>query len=218
METVHAEDLNGMSPAQLYFNFRNRYPLYKGHGRCVISGKPTKFNETTERYERFHSEREKEIYREEFKKRMLKVYGKETLLKDPEWQKKMLANRKISGEYLWSDGKTKIPYTGSYEKDFLEFLDKQLDWADPNDIMSPGPTFVYQYNGKTHFYIPDFYITSLDLIIEVKASDNKHYRLRDIGMEKAKDEVIRKTKHRYLKIMDKKYDEFLKLIDEIRNS
>lgn len=216
MEVEHPADLNGLPPSQIYFNLRNRYPLYKGNGKCVMTGKPTKFNTTTERYERFFDEKAKEKYREEFKKRMYKVHGKETLLKDPEHQKKMLKNRKISGEYTWSDGKTKFDYTGTYEKDFLNFLDKQLDWENPNDIMAPGPTFIYKHKGEKHFYIPDFYISSLDLIIEIKASDNKHYRQRDIGMERAKDSAMEETKHRYLKVMDKKYNNFMNLLEDIK--
>ena len=80
----------------------------------------------------------------------------------------MLMGRKISGVYKWSDRINNFDYTGSYERDFLEFLDNQLEWTNPTDIMSPGPTFHYEYNGADHFYIPDFYITSLDLIVEIQ--------------------------------------------------
>ena len=48
---------------------------------------------------------------------MVGKYGKTTLLNDPEQQKKMLANRHISGEYEWTDGNIKT-YTGSYEFDY----------------------------------------------------------------------------------------------------
>ena len=66
---------------------------------------------------------------------MIKVYGKETLLDDIDWQNdKMLANRKISGKYKWSDGTYKT-YVGSYEKKFLEFADKVMN-IDSKDIMA----------------------------------------------------------------------------------
>ena len=42
-----------------------------------MSGKPTKFNLVTCRYERFADEADRQAYREMFKKRMKQVYGKE---------------------------------------------------------------------------------------------------------------------------------------------
>ena len=63
-----------------------------------------------------------------------------------EQQKKMLKNRKISGMYLWRDHVHKTPYTGTYELDFLRFLDECLE-MDPEDVMAPSPhTFYYVYN------------------------------------------------------------------------
>jgi ABC-type transporter MlaC component len=64
-----------------------------------MTGKPTKFNTTTGRYERFADERAREAYREMFKKRMKQKYGKVHLLDEPDQQKKMLSNRSISSEY-----------------------------------------------------------------------------------------------------------------------
>ena len=58
--------------------------------------------------------------REEYKKNMIRVKGTYNILNDPEQQQKMLANRKISGKYRYSDG-TMFTYTGSYEKKLLEF-------------------------------------------------------------------------------------------------
>ena len=62
MEKVHHDELLGLSAKQIYFNWTNKYALSKGFGKSVISGKPTKFNEITGRYERFLPE-EKEEYR-----------------------------------------------------------------------------------------------------------------------------------------------------------
>jgi hypothetical protein len=220
IEVHHSEDLvNEITPAQLYFNMRNRYPLNMAYGRSVISRKATAFNDTTERYERFHDEKEREEYRKRFIARMKKKYGKEHLLDDPDHQKFMLASRGISGEYLWRDKKTKTPYTGSYEKDFLEFLDNYLEWDEPTDVMGPAP-MIFDYKdkeGKPRFYIPDYYITSLNLIIEIKASDNKHYRERDIEDEHRKDEVLEKqNKYNYMKILDKDYTKFLQHLEKIK--
>ena len=155
-----------------------------------------------------------------FKKRMTKVYGKEHLLDDPTHQKFMLASRGISGDYSWSNGRDKYSYTGSYEKDFLGFLDTQLGWTSPGDIMSPAP-MIFHYtddSGKERFYIPDFYITSLNLIIEIKASDNKHYRERDIEDENKKDKILMdQKKYNYMKVFDKDYRGFLAYLEKIKN-
>ena len=45
------------------------------------------------------------MYREQFKKRMIDKYGRVHLLNDPEQQRKMLQNRKISGYVEFKDGK-----------------------------------------------------------------------------------------------------------------
>ena len=209
METVHSEQLKNMPPAQVYFNHNNRYDLGKKHGRCIIDNKPTPWNNDTERYERLCSDKCRKVYREQFKERMKRKYGKVHLLDDPVQQRKMLANRKISGVYTWRDGKHKFVYTGSYEKSFIEFMDLVMQWENPTDIMMPAPqVFEYKIDGKKHLYYPDVYITSLNLIIEIKSSTNKHYRARDIHIEKTKDDILGNSGYEYLKIYDKKYGEF----------
>jgi hypothetical protein len=206
MDKAHKDQMGDLSPAQFYFN--NKYK--KAGGKCIICQKSTKWNESTERYERICDRPEtncKEKYREMFRKRMIKVHGKDNLLNDPEVQKKMLDARKISGEYEWRNGE-KTKYTGTYEKEFLEFLDIFLHF-EPSDVISPAPqVFYYEYEGKKHFYLPDFYISSINTIVEIKAFDNKHYRARDIGQEKAKDKAVAKSKFNFIKVHDKEYDDF----------
>jgi hypothetical protein len=129
----------------------------------------------------------------------------------------MLSNRKISGTYTWShDPRFKFSYTGSYEKEFLEFMDVFLNW-NPEDLFSPCPFVIeYVYEGKKHFYIPDFYIPSLNLVLEIKSFENKHYRQRDIRQEKAKDLAIRNKKYNYFKIHDKYYDDFFDYLTKLK--
>ena len=207
MEKEHLDQLNGLSPAHIYFNFRNK----KTFGLCVwCRVNHTDFNEETERYERFCSKKCKDAYKKDFQNKMIKKYGKITLADSPEFQEKMLKNRKISGEYKWSDG-TIYTYTGSYEKDFLEYLDKVIN-LDSKDVFAPCPIiFNYEYNNKKHFYIPDVYIASLKLVLEIKASDNKHYRERDLEIEKVKDNIVKnsKEKYNYYKVFDKNYNNFI---------
>lgn len=221
LEAKHKDSIPpDMSVAQFYFNLRNK----KTHGTCVICGKETKWNEVVERYERFCSKKCVDKYRDIFKKRMIDKYGKVHLLDDPEQQKKMLSNRKISGEYIWSDNKTKTKYTGSYEKDFLKFLDVFMNF-NPTDIIGPAPqVFYYDDNeGVRRFYVPDFFIPSLSLIIEVKDGQdnpNNHPKIVEVDKEKEKikDEIMKKQKdYNYLKIINKDYSLFLKFLIDLKN-
>ena len=222
IEEEHEHQIpKNMTVAQLYFNYKNKYLLEKNNGTCVICGEPTLWCESAERYERFcnnPNHRCREIYRENFIKNMVKTYGKEHLLDDVEQQKKMLANRKISGEYIWSNGTYKTLYTGSYEKDFLEFMDHVLGWSNPQDIMMPAPQiFNYQTkDGTRHFYLVDVFISSLNLLIEIKASDNKHYRERDIEVEKIKDKTLENSEFNFIKVYDKDYSGFFNWLIKFR--
>lgn len=218
MEEQHENELNGLPAAQIFFNFRNHYALTKGFGKSVISGKPTQFNLTTERYERFANDEEKQQYRELFRKNMIRRYGKDTLLNDPDQQKTMLANRKISGTFEWDDG-TKTTYTGSYEKAFLEYLNFTYNWDKPSDVIAPAPMIIdyTDSTGKVRFHIPDFYIQSLNLIINIKSSTNMGYRLRDIEDEKLEDAAIKKTSYNYIKIYDNDFKVFNKVLDYFKN-
>ena len=212
LEKEHHDQLDGLSPAHYYFNFRNK----KTQGTCIICGKPTPFNEKTEKYDRLDSLKCREAYRQQFKDRMKKKYGKTTLLGDPKQQKKMLEARRISGTYTWRDG-TQMVYTGTYEKHALEFFDKVLKLKS-TEVLSPSPIIVdYQYQGKKHFYIPDFYLVPYNLLVEVKGT-NGHYQKRDYTKETIKDEAARTSSYNYVKIVDKKYDPLLDEIERIKNT
>ena len=217
MENEHKLDLCELPAAQVYFNYRNRYALTKGYGKSIISNKPTPFNLTTERYEKFADDNERQQYREMFKKRMKNKYGKDCLLNDPEQQKKMLAARKISGKYTFDDG-TEFSYVGTYEKAFLEFLNLNYDWENASDIMAPAPMIIdyVDSKGKHRFHIPDFYIQSLNLIVNIKSGTNMGYRLRDIDDEYLEDEAIKKTDYNYIKILDNNFKQFIQAFDYLK--
>jgi hypothetical protein len=201
IETKYGFMLNDdMSAKRLYFNLKNG----KTEGKCVISGKPTKFNEVTERYERFFSNKEKEEYREEFKARMMNKYGKVHLLDNPEQQKEMLNNRKITTEYTWRDGSI-TNVTGDYEYNFLEYIEAAYNFK-AEYLMEP-PTFYYTDGQNTRFYLPDFCIPSLNLIIEIKGSNN-HYQKRDEYKEKLKAAAVKKAGFNFIQINDKDYTIF----------
>lgn len=212
LEKRHLDMLpSNMTAYQFYYFIKTG----KDHGNCVICKSPTGWNPKTKKYHRFcKNPRCKEAYVKTFRNRMIGRYGKITLLNDPEQQKKMLANRKISGTYTWSDRVHQFVYTGSYELSFLEFLDTIMDF-DPDDIITPSPhTYEYIYDGATHFYIPDMFIPSLDLEIEIKDggdNPNMHHKIQDVDKikERLKDEVMMSNKaFNYLKIVNKQNDRF----------
>lgn len=195
-----------MSTAHFYYYLKTG----REHGNCVMCKQPTTFNEKTKKYNRFCNDPACKIkYKEIVDKRMIGVYGKVNLLNDPDHQRKMLMNRSISGVYNFK-GVNK-PYVGSYELDFLKTMDLFFDW-DPSDIVSPSPhTYYYVYEGEKHFYIPDFYIMSLGLEIEVKDggdNPNMHHKIQDVDKEKEKlkDKVMHTQKiNHYIKLTNKNY-------------
>lgn len=214
LEKAH---IDMMPPEMCSWQFIYYLRTGKTHGNCIICKRPTKWNDKTNKYHRFcDNPKCREKYVDTFKQRMIGKYGKVNLLNDPEQQKKMLANRKISGVYEWRDKIHKHSYTGTYEKSFLEFLDNILNF-DPEDVIAPSPhTYYYIYEGKQHFYIPDFFIPSLSLEVEIKESNNTHPRMEhNREIEYLKDARMRvetkKTSINYIKIVDKKYDEFMEI-------
>jgi len=223
IEECHSEYVSDeFPPSRLYFNYKYK----KNTGHCVICRKETQWNNSTERYSRFCSEKCKKKYVEMFQNRVIKVYGKTTsqLLSDPEIQKKMLSNRKISGKYKWSDGSANIEYTGSYELDFLKFLDIVMRF-ESSDIISPAPQiFYYNDNGNKRFYIPDFYIPSINTIVEIKdGEDNKaqyeNRLVRDANKEKLKDEIMRnQTDYNFIKVVNKNYSLFLNFLMDLKEN
>ena len=219
MRTDHPESIPETMTMHQYFYF---LLTGKTAGICMIDKKPTPWNEGTCRYDRFCTDPKcKEKYREIFKKRMINKHEKVTLLNDPNVQRKMLANRKISGVYKFSD-KTEIPYVGSYEKDFLMMLDTFMRFRG-SDIMGPSPhTYNYNYTNpkdKDHegskFYIPDFFIPSLNLELEIKDTTTTHHKFIDIDQvkEAQKDETMEGIRGiRYFKVTNKNYTAFFDYI------
>lgn len=196
----------------------------KKNGSCVMCHKETDWNEKSHKYNRFcNNPACKEKYKSSFNKRMISKYGKVSLIDDPEMQRKMLANRKISGIYVWRDHVHESHYTGSYEKSFLTFLDQVMEY-DPNDVLSPSPhTYYYIYEGNQHFYIPDFFIPSLNLEIEIKDGGdnmNMHPKIQEVDKvkERLKDEVMKgnSSSFNYLKIVNMENDKFFKYLEEAK--
>lgn len=189
---------------------------------CTECGQLTTWNPRTHKYHRLCGKPEcREKVRQEFRQRMLRVHHTDNLADNPEHQKKMLAGRSISGVYHWSTG-GETQYTGSYEKDFLQICDNMLGLK-AEDILGPSPhVYTYKYEGKYHFYIPDFYIPDLNIEIEIKDggdNPNMHQKIQKVDKikEANKDAIMEKqTNVHYIKIVNKNYGRFIVLFQKIR--
>ena len=192
--------------------------VHKDVGRvCVMCKKnPVHFNQDTLKYERLCDRPQcKEEYVKMMKSRMVKVYGHEHLLNDADMQRKMLYNHANAKDYIW-DNEHKFRIIGTYEEDFLNKL-KSLGWSH-NDIIAPSPNnYWYKWgDGTQHLYIPDFFIPSLTLDVEIKQGGfNDSYMEHNRDIEHRKDLMMQrmceKSGRHYIKIMDKDYTEFEKL-------
>ena len=202
--------------ARLVFNIANK----KDHGTCVCGcGKETAWREDLWRYDRYATPECVERYKKQMKARMVKKYGKEHLLNDENMQNKMLAGRSISGTYKFSSSGEKN-YVGSYEKKFLEFCDKVMNYKS-YDIEQPGPAIEYEFEGKKHFWITDFYIPSANLVLDIKdGGDNPNNREMDSyrKKQKLKEAAIAKTgKYNYIRLTNNDFVQLMLVLAEIKS-
>lgn len=207
-----------------------RYENYlrtgKTHGTCVICKEDTQWNDVTGKYCRFCGKQScKDKARKIAEENLLKTKGitHSQMLSDPDFQRKMIYSKKTSGVYRFSNGtgNSEIHYDSSYGKDFLEMLDYFMGFNE-DDIVGPSPnTYVYKYDGKNHFYIPDYYIPSLNLEVEIKDggdNPNKHPKIQSVDKvkESLKDKVMEKAKVNYVKISNKQYTTFYRMLLELK--
>jgi hypothetical protein len=158
--------------------------------------------------------------KEKYVKTMIKRYGVPVPSQDKNISNKILQtmNNKYGGNapvqnadifnksfrkrikvYHYKD--TTLLYQGSYEFDFLE------KFANKIDILN-GPRIKYiDKNGIKRIYYSDFYIPSLNLIVEIKSS---FIILLDSDILEKKAAVI-KNGYNYILILDKNYDNFINL-------
>jgi len=129
---------------------------------------------------------------EKIKRNNIKKYGVEY----PIQSKKILHKQQISSCSKKKFKNTNIWYQGSYELDFLEkYYEKFPD-------IQRGPSIKYIFENTEKVYYPDFFIPSLNLIIEIKGSywkkENKN-KAQQISVERYYD---------YIMILDKNYNRF----------
>lgn len=198
-------------PLEYAYALMVKKPMGRKCTECHINN--VAFNPTTLKYCRFCSPACKQRYTTTVKQRMKDKYGKEHMLDEPEMQQRMINNHPNAMDYVWDDQHT-FRIIGTYEKDFMDKL-KSLRW-DPDDILAPSPHIIrYRWkDGSKHFYIPDFELASLGLIVEIKQGNfNTSYMQHNREIEALKDAAVRRvcaeTGLHYIKILDKDYTEFI---------
>ena len=216
VEDEHEELIpKGYTPSRVVYNSINK----KEHGTCMICHKETKWDENKQRYDSLCGNPKcKQEYVKIVRSRMVKKYGTHNLLTNPEFQKKMLEGRSISGKYKFQDGGS-VGYVGSYEKKFLEFMDTFLH-IKSYDIISPGPNIPYMYNGKEHVWITDFIYEPYNLVFDIKdggdnpnTRDMKDYREKQIAKEKA---IVEYGDYNYIRLTDNKFEQLISIFMELK--
>jgi len=105
----------------------------------------------------------------------------------------------VSGYKCKKFKETNIYYRGSYELDFLEkYYDKFSD-------IKNGPSIKYKFENKNKVYHPDFFIPSLNLIIECK---NSYLVEKDKEIIEEKKKATIANDFKYIIIVDKDYSKF----------
>lgn len=206
----------GYTASRVVYNSINK----KDHGTCMICHKETKWDENKQRYDTLcKNPKCKKQYVEIVRSRMVHKYGTYNLLKDPNFQKKMLEGRSISGKYKFADGGS-VGYVGSYEKKFLEFMDVFLH-VKSYDIISPGPNIPYTYKGQEHVWITDFLYEPYNLVFDIKDGGNnpnrrdmKEYREKQLAKEKA---ITEYGDYNYIRLTDNKFEQLILLMMELKD-
>lgn len=210
-------------------DLRYAYFIHTGKekGTCSECGAETAWNETSGKYSRLCSNPNcKKQFRDRVMAGMRKKYGQANMLEDPSFRERMLTHRRISGEYQFADG-GKVAYMGTLEKAFLKMLDTFFHFPS-SDIMSPSPNrYLYYYENENdlehvgqHMYVPDFFIPSLNLEIELKSSDNQRPRnlLVDVPKDAAKDiAMIKNPMINYCKVYENDYYVFFQIFADLAN-
>ena len=209
----------GYTASRVAFNTINKKTI----GHCIICGKETNWNENKCRYERICNDPKcKKEYIKMTEERLKKARGitKKEMLSNPDFQNKMLKGRSISGTYKFSDG-GKLEYVGSYEKNFLEFMDKFLK-VKSSDIQAPGPTIEYYYDGKKHFWITDYYYIPYNLVLDIKDGGKNpnnrempEYRAKQRAKEKA---ISQLGEYNYIRLTDNQFDQLIEIMLDLKES
>lgn len=216
IENLHEDMIpKGYTANRVVFNTVNK----KDHGRCVICGKESPWNEKTCKYDRLCG---RDACRKESARRAEKNTHRHAQLrseKGPEYQKQMMEGRKLHGVYKFSSG-GQMDYFGSYEKEFLKAMDLIMG-VKVEDLQSPGPVIQYTHNGKKANWITDFYYIPYNLVFDIKDGGSnpntrnmEEYRQKQIEKEKA---IRDQGKYNYIRATNKEFDQVFSIMAELRD-
>ena len=220
VDSVHKEMIpEGFTPLQVVFHIVNKHPL-SWKKPCRVCGNPCDWDEKKGRYNLLCNKKEcHDAWAKKMDKDMGDKKGSNRQTATEEGLKKMLAGRKLSGKYKWSDG-TEFTYVGSFEKATLEFMDKVME-VKSEDIMCPGPVLEYMLDGVKHLYITDIYYIPYNLIIEVKDGGNnpntnpEMYESRKKKLAKEKY-VIEEKDYNYIRLTNKDFSQLLAVFADLK--
>lgn len=220
LSKYHMSELpEGFTPLRVTFHIVNKKP-FTYSGACRVCKQSTDWDEKKGRYNLLCNNKScHEKWAEKMKNDMGDKMGSNRPTATEEGLQKMLAARKISGKYKWSDGK-EFTYTGSYELKTLEFMDKVME-IKSEDLMVPGPVLEYELDGKKHLYLTDIFYIPYNLIIEVKDGGNNpntNPQLYETRRKKVAKEkwVIEKTDYNYLRLTNKDFSQLLAIFADIK--
>jgi hypothetical protein len=157
--------------------------------------KKIKIKQTTKDKYGAENNMQSEKGKNEFKESMLKNHGIEWSMQSKEIHEKQQKSAKLLKYFK----NTKLYYRGSYEEDFL---DKYYSLF--SNIIN-AKSIKYLFEEKQHVYHPDFYISSLNLIVEIK---NSYLAKRDKLKIEAKEKATIANGFNYIIIIDKDYNMF----------
>ncbi len=127
-----------------------------------------------------------ELIKNQIKQKMLEIHGVENAMQKEHFFLKSLSTSFRINEYY----STGLTYQGTYELYFLDLMKSKGVIGK----VSNGLRFSYELDKKRHYYFSDFYIPSLNMIVEIKSSwtydkNGKDQKLRLIN-EIKRDSVI----------------------------
>jgi hypothetical protein len=134
-----------------------------------------------------------------YKETCLKRYGVENPLQN----KQIFEKVQKAAFHRHRFKNTNLTYQGSYELDFLEKFYDKIN-------IENGPSIPYLFEGKNKVYHSDFYIPSLNLVVEIKSI----YVLETQGklITKAKKDYTIIGGFTYVLILEKDYTKFKTLL------
>ena len=131
----------------------------------------------------------------------LKNWGVNNHMKNSDFFKKYMEKIFKYNKYKNTD----LFYQASYELDFLNYCESK----NILNKVSNGPSLKYVLEKNEHIYHSDFFISDLNLIVEIKSD---YTYLKEIYKNKMKEKYS-KLKYNFMFIINKNYSEFNKLMN-----